>query len=54
MQGDCAKCDILGHIFEYFLGEFALSEGKKGGQFYTPKSVVASYCDARALQGARV
>lgn len=32
--------DILGHIFEYFLGEFALSEGKKGGQFYTPKSVV--------------
>lgn len=32
--------DILGHVFEYFLGEFALSEGKKGGQFYTPKSVV--------------
>ena len=32
--------DILGHIFEYFLGEFALNEGKKGGQFYTPKSVV--------------
>lgn len=32
--------DVLGHIFEYFLGEFALSEGKKGGQFYTPKSVV--------------
>ncbi len=32
--------DILGHVFEYFLGEFALSEGKKGGQFYTPRSVV--------------
>lgn len=32
--------DILGHVFEYFLGEFALAEGKKGGQFYTPKSVV--------------
>ncbi len=32
--------DILGHIFEYFLGHFALEEGKKGGQFYTPRSVV--------------
>jgi type I restriction enzyme M protein len=32
--------DILGHVFEYFLGQFALAEGKKGGQFYTPKSVV--------------
>ena len=32
--------DILGHVFEYFLGEFALAEGKKGGQFYTPLSVV--------------
>ena len=31
---------MLGHVFEYFLGEFALAEGKKGGQFYTPKSVV--------------
>ncbi len=34
------SADILGHVFEYFLGEFALAEGKKGGQFYTPKSVV--------------
>ena len=32
--------DILGHIYEYFLGQFASAEGKKGGQFYTPKSVV--------------
>ena len=32
--------DILGRVFEYFLGEFALAEGKKGGQFYTPESVV--------------
>ena len=28
------SADILGHVFEYFLGEFALAEGKKGGQFY--------------------
>lgn len=32
--------DLLGQVFEYFLGEFALAEGKKGGQFYTPQSVV--------------
>ncbi|HEY5326149.1 MAG TPA: class I SAM-dependent DNA methyltransferase, partial [Mucilaginibacter sp.] len=32
--------DLLGKVFEYFLGEFALAEGKKGGQFYTPGSVV--------------
>lgn len=32
--------DLLGKVYEYFLGEFALAEGKKGGQFYTPRSVV--------------
>lgn len=32
--------DILGWVYEYFLGEFALAEGKKGGQFFTPKSIV--------------
>ena len=32
--------DILGHVYEYFLGQFALAEGKKGGQFYTPKAIV--------------
>lgn len=32
--------DILGRVYEYFLGEFASAEGKKGGQFYTPRSVV--------------
>jgi len=34
------SADVLGRVFEYFLGEFALAEGKKGGHFYTPKSVV--------------
>ena len=33
--------DILGHVYEYFLGEFALAEGKKGGQYFTPKSIVS-------------
>ena len=32
--------DLLGKVYEYFLGQFALAEGKKGGQFYTPRSVV--------------
>ena len=34
--------DILGHVYEYFLGEFAIAEGKKGGQYYTPKSIVTT------------
>lgn len=32
--------DILGRVYEYFLGQFAAAEGKKGGQFYTPRSIV--------------
>jgi type I restriction enzyme M protein len=32
--------DLFGRVYEYFLGEFASAEGKKGGQFYTPKSIV--------------
>ena len=34
------KKDLLGTVYEYFLGQFALAEGRKGGQFYTPRSVV--------------
>ena len=40
MKEGNGKGDFLGRVFEYFLGEFALAEGKKGGQFYTPRSVV--------------
>src|SRR5579862_7179476 len=36
---DRAK-DLLGRVYEYFLGGFAGSEGKRGGEFYTPRSVV--------------
>lgn len=32
--------DVLGTVYEYFLGQFALAEGKKGGQFYTPRCLV--------------
>ena len=38
-QDESSK-DLLGRVYEYFLGEFANAEGKKGGQFYTPKSIV--------------
>ena len=37
--------DILGEIYEYFLENFALSEGKGGGTFYTPASVVKYMVD---------
>ena len=32
--------DILGRIYEYFLGQFASAEGKRGGEFFTPRSIV--------------
>jgi len=38
-EGHAAK-DLLGQVYEYFLGQFADAEGKKGGQFYTPASIV--------------
>ncbi len=34
------KKDVLGRVYEYFLGQFASAEGKKGGQFYTPRCIV--------------
>ncbi len=36
---DNAK-DLLGQVYEYFMGQFADSEGKHGGEFYTPRSIV--------------
>ena len=32
--------DIMGQVYEYFLGMFASAEGKRGGQFYTPASII--------------
>lgn len=40
MEGSKADFDLIGRIYEYCIGEFASSEGKRGGEFYTPKSVV--------------
>ena len=38
-DGDEAK-DVLGRVYEYFLGQFASKEGKRGGEFYTPRCIV--------------
>jgi type I restriction enzyme M protein len=46
--------DILGRVYEYFLGEFALAEGKKGGQFYTARSVVQLLVEMLAPYKGRV
>lgn len=40
LHGDRTDFDLIGRIYEYCIGEFASSEGKRGGEFYTPKSVV--------------
>jgi type I restriction enzyme M protein len=37
--------DLVGRVYEYFLGKFAATEGKGGGEFYTPKSVVTLIAD---------
>ncbi|MEZ8237531.1 N-6 DNA methylase [Vibrio splendidus] len=44
-EGKANECnmseeDLVGRVYEYFLGKFAATEGKGGGEFYTPKSVV--------------
>ncbi|MFC2968050.1 type I restriction-modification system subunit M [Acidimangrovimonas pyrenivorans] len=42
LGGTGADFDLIGRIYEYFIGEFASNEGKRGGEFYTPKSVVGT------------
>ena len=37
---ELAEEDLVGRVYEYFLGKFAATEGKGGGEFYTPKSIV--------------
>ncbi len=53
-EGHASK-DFLGQIYEYFMGMFADAEGKRGGQFYTPRSIVRLLVDMLAPQpGARI
>jgi type I restriction enzyme M protein len=46
--------DLLGRVYEYFLGMFASAEGKKGGQFYTPQSVVRLLVEMLAPYKGRI
>lgn len=47
--------DILGRVYEYFLGQFASAEGKRGGEFYTPRSIVKLLVEIlEPFEGARV
>ena len=46
--------DILGRVYEYFLGQFASAEGKKGGQFYTARCVVQLLVEMLAPYKGRV
>jgi type I restriction enzyme M protein len=39
-DADARAKDVLGRVYEYFLSQFASAEGKKGGEFYTPRCVV--------------
>lgn len=40
LAGNDEDFDLIGRVYEYFIGEFASAEGKRGGEFYTPKPVV--------------
>ena len=46
--------DILGRVYEYFLSQFASAEGKKGGQFYTPRCIVRLLVEMLAPYTGRV
>jgi len=46
--------DIFGRIYEYFLGKFAEAEGKKGGEFYTPRSLTRLIVEILDVKGGRI
>ncbi len=54
LDEEARKQDILGRVYEYFLSQFASLEGKKGGEFYTPRSVVRVLVEMLAPYKGRV
>ncbi len=48
------ESDLLGEVYEYFLGQFASAEGKKGGQFYTPSHIVKTLVAVLSPTSGRV
>ena len=53
-EGKDKSRDVLGRVYEYFLGQFAGSEGKRGGEFYTPRSVVRTMVEMLEPHKGRV
>lgn len=51
---DSRSKDVLGRVYEYFLSQFASAEGKKGGQFYTPRCIVKLLVEMLAPYNGRV
>lgn len=54
LTGGKADFDVLGRVYEYFLGGFAGKEGKRGGDFYTPPSVVRLMVEILQPRSGRV
>lgn len=46
--------DIFGRVYEYFLGKFAEAEGRKGGEFYTPRSLTRLIIEVLDVKGGRI
>ncbi|MDR2787614.1 MAG: type I restriction-modification system subunit M [Candidatus Accumulibacter sp.] len=53
-EGNDKSKDVLGRVYEYFLGQFAGAEGKRGGEFYTPRSVVRALVEMLEPYNGRV
>lgn len=54
LTGTESDFDLIGRIYEYFIGEFASSEGKRGGEFYTPRSIVSVMTEMMEPTSGRV
>jgi type I restriction enzyme M protein len=53
-EGNDKSKDVLGRVYEYFLGQFAGAEGKRGGEFYTPRSVVRTLVEMLEPYNGRI
>jgi len=53
-DAEARKHDVIGRVYEYFLGRFANAEGKAGGEFYTPRSVVQLLVEMIEPYGGRI
>lgn len=53
-QGEYRARDLMGEVYEYFLGNFARAEGKRGGEFFTPPSVVKTIVEVLEPSKGRV